>query len=451
MELKFLGAAQTVTGSKFLVSEKDCRVLIDCGLFQGFKHLRLKNWEQPGLDPLKLDAVVLTHAHLDHSGYLPVLYKRGFRGPVYCTPATAELCKIMLLDAGHLQEEEARLANKRGFSKHKPALPLYTVDDARATLALFKPVRWDEELPIKHLRVRLVPAGHLLGAASVHVTGEGGTILFSGDLGRTSDPIMRPPARPPAADWVVMESTYGSRVHVNADAEEELEQIISRTIQRGGTVLIPSFAVGRAQLIMYFLHHLRSRGKLAGVPIYLNSPMAKTVNGIFADFPAEHRLSREQAREVCAVAEYVASVEESIAVNESKRPKVIIAASGMASGGRVLHHLKTYAPDPRSSVVFVGFQAGGTRGEAMINGAERIKIHGEYWPINCEVHHLDSLSAHADSDELADWVRNLPSAPSRIFLAHGEPASAEALRIRLQEELRLAAEVPDMLSSYRLG
>jgi metallo-beta-lactamase family protein len=450
MKLQFLGAAQTVTGSRYLLSTAGTKILIDCGLFQGFKHLRLKNWENFPFDPRELDAVFLTHAHLDHSGAIPLLFTSGYRGPVFCTNATRDLCRIMLTDSGHLQEEEARHANLKGYSKHHPARPLYTENDARQSLSLLRNVEWKTDIPVKDFTVRFTPAGHLLGAASVYVQGPGSDVVFSGDLGRTNDAVMQPPETPPAARTLVMESTYGDRLHPFTDPETELKDIVNTVLGRQGTVVIPCFAVGRAQTILYYMYRLKQSGLIPDVPVYLNSPMAKEVNGTFRQYAGEHKLNAELAAAVCNSARVVSSVEESIRMNESRAPKVIIAASGMASGGRVLHHLKTYAPDPRSGIVFVGFQAGGTRGDAMVTGAEQVKIHGQYWPIRASVYQIDSLSAHADSNGLLEWVRAIDPKPERVFLTHGEPAGAEALRIRLQEELGVVASVPEMMSTVEL-
>lgn len=448
MKLTFLGASETVTGSRYLLSGQGKNVLVDCGLFQGFKDLRLKNWEPFPIEPKDIDAVILTHAHLDHSGYIPLLIKNGFRGSIFCTPATRDLCKILLMDSGYLQEEEAKFANKRGYSKHRPALPLYTRKEAEAAMAKFVTVPWHTKTKAAgEISFELFPAGHLLGASSVRVNGFGRSILFSGDLGRPNDPIMKTPVAPAQADYLVVESTYGDRLHAKTEPMAELESVINRTIRRGGTVLIPSFAVGRAQLILYYVRELKKRALIPDVPVYLNSPMANMVNQVFCAYSGEHKLDKEQALEVCHMAQTVSTPDDSKALNEDNEPKIIIAASGMATGGRVLHHLKAFAPGPKNSIVFVGFQAGGTRGEAMVNGAEEIKIHGEFWPIRAEVVNLESLSAHADANEILDWISQMPARPKRVFVTHGEREAAIVLKNRIESDLKLDAEVPALMSS----
>lgn len=456
MKLQFLGAAGTVTGSRYLITQGETKILVDCGLFQGFKMLRLRNWEKFPLDPASLAAVVLTHAHVDHSGYLPLLVKNGFRGPIYATQATVDLCRILLPDSGFLQEEEARFANKRSYSKHHPALPLYTQEDAEEALKYLRPVRWDETKRVTkggHGTVELgfTPAGHLLGAASVRVSTEGRSVLFSGDLGRASDPMVRAPERPEGGDVVVVESTYGNRRHPDRDPREELKAIVLRTLERKGILLIPSFAVGRAQLLLYYLNDLKKRGEIPdGLPVYLNSPMAAEANKAFAANLGELKISAAELEAIWRGVRVVSSPEESKALNGKSDPAVIIAASGMATGGRVLHHLKSIAPEPRNTILFAGFQAGGTRGDLMVRGAEQVKIHGEHWPVRAEVQNLETLSAHADADEVLRWLSALPRRPKQVFVTHGEPEAADVLRQRIEEELKLPALVPEHGASVEL-
>ncbi len=456
MKLQFLGAARTVTGSRFLLSHGKSKILIDCGLFQGFKNLRLMNWEPFPIDPKDLDAVVLTHAHLDHSGSIPLLVKGGFRGPIYATSATIDLCEILLPDSGFLQEEEARFANKRGYSKHSPAQPLYTVQDAQASLAFFRAVDWNQPIRIAKnglgtFEVRLFPAGHLLGAASVHIQADGQTIAFSGDLGRRTDPMIREPDLRMGADHLVVESTYGNRTHPTTDPAEQLREIILRTYERKGILLIPSFAIGRAQLILYYISQLKSTGAIPReIPVFLNSPMATEASRAFAGHVGELKLSRTEFIDIWKGVQVIGKPEESIALNESAEPSIIIAASGMATGGRVLHHLKSLAPGPQNTILFVGFQAGGTRGDLMVRGAEEIKIHGQYWPVRAEVANMDTLSAHADADEIMTWISRLEKKPRRIFITHGEPEAAEALQRRIEQELEVTAIVPDHLQEFEL-
>jgi metallo-beta-lactamase family protein len=436
MKLKFCGAAGTVTGSRYLVSHDGRQFLVDCGLFQGLKQLRKRNWEAPPFDPKKIDVVLLTHAHIDHSGYLPLLVRLGFKGRIVCTKATVELCKLLLPDSAHLQEEEARYANKRGFSRHNPALPLYTVDDADSTLQLLDGVDYDVSIPVMPgVTAEFHQAGHILGSAMIMLRHEGRHTLFSGDLGRPNDPVMRPPEVIRTADNLIVESTYGNRTHGTADPEAELANHLNRAITRGGMIVMPAFAVGRVQSILLLISRLKKRGALPDVPVYLNSPMAVDATRIYHEFRAEHRLSPEECKAACHVSKFVNSVEESIALNKTPGPGIIISASGMATGGRVVHHLKAFAPDARNMVLFAGFQAAGTRGAAMVGGAQWIRIHGEDIPVRAEVVNIDAFSAHADSGELLSWMRNFQTAPGQTFLTHGEPTAASALQSAISREL----------------
>lgn len=444
MQLTFCGATGTVTGSKYLLDDGSERTLIDCGLFQGFKQLRLRNWQPLPFDVKRLRRVVLTHAHIDHSGYLPRLARSGYRGPIYCSEATRELCAIMLPDAAHLQEEEARYANKRGFSKHKPALPLFTVEDAEQAVRLLRPVDFGEAIQLSgYSSARLLPAGHILGASMIMVESSGKRLLFSGDLGRPNDPLMLPPSTVDAADVLVLESTYGDRRHSQEDPEAELGAHLSRALGRGGVVVIPAFAVGRAQTLLLLLARLKRRGLLAQVPIYLNSPMAVDVTRIYQAHRKEHRLSAEECTEACQVATFVNSAEDSKALNEKKGPMIIISASGMATGGRVVHHIRAFAPDPKNLVLFTGFQAGGTRGDAMVRGAKSIRIHGEDVPVRAEVANLETLSAHADYAEILDWLRQFRKPPHATYLTHGEPHASDQLRQRIERSLGWNCHIPD--------
>ena len=451
MRLTFLGGTGTVTGSKYLLEHEGRRLLVDCGLFQGLKQLRLRNWDEFAVRPADVDAVVLTHAHLDHSGYLPRLVQLGFRGPVHCTAATHELCGLLLPDSGRLLEEEAEYANRHGFSKHRPALPLYTEADAKVALDSFEPREFDQGFePIPGVRVLLRAAGHLLGAASVRVEWDGHALLFSGDLGRSQDLLMRPPVPPEASDWVVMESTYGNRAHAGIDPLTAMADVISRTAARGGIVVIPAFAIGRAQTLMYCLHLLKEQRRIPDLPAFLNSPMAADATHIYEKHRAEHRLSPEQCRAMSGAVHIVNSVEESKRLNDLRMPAVIISASGMASGGRVLHHLKAFAPDPRNSLLFAGYQAAGTRGAAIVGGAPTVKIHGQHVPIRAEVAQIESLSAHADREELLAWVGALPAAPQRVFVTHGEPVPADALRQAIEERHHWPCTVPEYRDAVEL-
>jgi metallo-beta-lactamase family protein len=452
MQLQFLGATGTVTGSKYLLESGSSRILVDCGLFQGYKQLRLRNWETLPVAPAQIDAVVLTHAHLDHCGYLPILVRDGFRGRIYCSAATFELCKLILADSASLLEEEARYANRHNYSKHQPALPLYNRHDAERTFGHFTTVAFGQHFsPAQGMEAQLLPAGHILGAAMLTVRADGRSITFSGDLGRPHDALLPDPARVPASDYLVLESTYGNRRHDPADPCVMLGQVVRETAARGGVTIIPSFAVGRAQSILHALYTLKQRGELpAHLPVYLNSPMAADAMRIFARHPESHRLSVRQCEEMCQHVKVVSSVEESIALNQRTLPMVIIAASGMATGGRVLHHLKAFAPDPRNTILFAGYQAGGTRGARMLAGEPSIKIHGEYVRINARVAQIDNLSAHADADEIIAWLAQAGAAPRTTFITHGEPDAADALRLRIGEELGWPCHVPAYLEQVDL-
>ncbi len=451
LTLSFLGGVGTVTGSKYLIEHEKHRILVDCGLFQGFKALRLKNWAPFPVEPCSIETVILTHAHIDHSGYLPLLVKQGFAGRILCSKATADLCQILLPDAGHLQEKDAEFANRHGFSKHKPALPLYTEADARKVLDYLTPVPFDQDQTLSvGASIRFRHAGHILGAATVELNWAGTTIVFSGDLGRYADPIMFDPAPIERADYLLVESTYGNRRHDTRDPAEALAEIVDTTTARGGTVVIPAFAVGRAQSVMFHIQRLKSKGRLANVPIFLDSPMAMDASEIFCANIKDHKLTEAECRRSCAVVHYVRSIEESKRLTTDPMPKVIISASGMATGGRVLHHLKQYASNSRNTVLFAGFQAGGTRGAAMMAGTSSIKIHGEYVPVRAQVHNLDMLSAHADADEILRWLQGFKVPPRMTFITHGEPAASDALRLRIEEELKWPCMVPDLSQRVKL-
>jgi metallo-beta-lactamase family protein len=456
MELTFLGATGTVTGSKYLLScQTDVgtkQVLIDCGLFQGLKQLRLRNWAKLPINPKDVDVVVLTHAHIDHTGYLPLFVKNGFSGKVYCTEATRDLCDILLPDSAHLQEEEADFANRRGFSKHNPALPLYTKEDAQNALELMVGVGFEQQVDLGDgLILTFSPNGHILGSAHVCIYNKKTSIVFSGDIGRPNDILMKPPARLKQANYLVLESTYGNRLHERDDPKVKLAAVINKTVKRKGVVLIPVFAVGRAQELLYYISLLKSSGAISkDIPVYLNSPMAVDATAIFTHHCGEHRLSAAQCNNLSHTAHMVNSVDESKRLNETKGPMIILSASGMASGGRVVHHLKAFAPKPNNTILFVGFQAAGTRGAAMIDGTDSIKIHGEYVPVRAEVKLISNLSAHADYSEIIDWLGGIEAPPKKTFITHGEPVAADAMRLHIEEQLHWAVEVPQYLDKVTL-
>lgn len=450
MRITFLGGTGTVTGSKYLVESGARRILVDCGLFQGYKQLRLRNWRPLPVEARSIDAVLLTHAHIDHSGYLPILVRQGFAGKVYCTRATADLLRIMLPDSGHLQEEEARLANRHGYSKHRPALPLYDVAEALRALESLVPVDFEADLDLgEQVRGRFTLAGHILGAAMIRLETPKGSVLFSGDVGRPYDPIMLPPGVTAAADALVVESTYGDRRHPAVDAQAELADAINAAAARGGVIVVPAFAVGRAQTVLWLVSRLKAQRAIPDLPVFLNSPMATNVTQIYGRYLGEHRLSLEQCEAMSTAASYVNSAEDSKALNLRHGPMMIVSASGMATGGRVLHHLEAFAPDARNMILLTGFQSGGTRGASLAAGEGSIKIHGRFVPVRAEVRQLTSASAHADGDELLDWLRRLGWTPRRVFVTHGEPPAADRLRQRLQTELRWSAEVPDYLETVQ--
>ena len=451
MRISFFGGVGTVTGSKYLLEANGRRILVDCGLFQGFKQLRLRNWEPLPVDPGSVDVVVLTHAHLDHSGYLPLLVRNGFKGPAFCTAPTRDLCEVLLTDAGYLEERDADSANRYGYSKHKPALPLFTEADARAAIGHLKPRDWDKVHDIGGgVTLTFRHAGHILGASMVMISDGERSILFSGDLGRPNDPLLNPPVPIGRTDYLVVESTYGDRSHDALDVEELLADIITRTARRGGHVIIPAFAVGRAQRVLHHVARLKALGRIPQIPIFLDSPMAIDASAIFEKYAGDHRLSGAECRALFGAAQITRTAAESKSIDENHMPSVIISASGMATGGRVLHHLKAFAPDPKNAIVFAGFQAAGTRGAAMLAGAGEIKIHGAYVPILAEVINLSMLSAHADANEIMGWLHTAVSPPIQTFVTHGEPGAADSLRHRIEEGLGWSTRVPTYRDSFTL-
>jgi metallo-beta-lactamase family protein len=465
--LQFLGATGTVTGSRFLVRTERATVLVDAGLFQGTKRDRLANWEPFPVDPTTIDAVVVTHAHIDHSGWLPGLVRDGFTGPIFATDATRKLCEILLPDAAHLQEEEARFANERGFSKHHPARPLYTSEDADAAIALLRGIEFERPVEVADgIIARFVPAGHILGSASVHLTitdrhADHGTttLLASGDLGRGNHPLIPGPAVPPAAQTVLVESTYGDSSHPPEAAEiEEFADVVSRTAKRGGIVLIPAFAVDRTEVLLIVLRDLMTSGRIPTLPVYVDSPMALRVLGVYrAAMMAANPLeclpvpadAPDDLFDPGGGLHECPTVEDSKSLNELTAPAIIISASGMATGGRVLHHLARLLPDHRNSVVLCGFQAAGTRGRALADGARSLKMLGRYVPVRAEIDVLRSLSVHADADGLHDWISALPAVPDTVFVVHGEPAASAALADRLVDD-DINAVVPTQFEVVRL-
>jgi metallo-beta-lactamase family protein len=449
--LRFMGATGTVTGSRYLVESGKSRVLVDCGLFQGYKQLRLRNWGSFPVPPRSIDAVILTHAHLDHSGYLPRLVKSGFRGPIYCTAATGALSEVLLTDSGRLQEEEAAYAGRKGSSKHREPQPLYTEADALACMASFRVCGLETDVSLApDFSFSLLSAGHLLGAAQIRMRVGGKILHFSGDLGGDNDLLMPPPAPLHETDVLVCESTYGNRSHPKADVAEELSGVIQRVAARGGVILIPAFAVGRTQEVLLHLDRLLRLGRIPDLPVFVNSPMAQAATAIHERFSGAHRLTKEECRRMCEFATPVRTVEESKALNLRSGPMIIISASGMLTGGRVLHHVMAFASDPRNAIVLAGFQAAGTRGARLAAGEHALRIFGRDIPINAEVIVLQGMSAHADRVGLMQWLRGAPQPPEMVYVTHGEPEAADALRYSIEHELGWAARVPEHLETVQL-
>ncbi len=450
VNITFLGGAGTVTGSKYLVQHDGKNLLVDCGLFQGYKQLRLRNWTPLPIAPDQIGAILLTHAHLDHSGYVPLLAKEGFGRHVYASRGTRDLCRILWPDSGHIQEEDADFANRHAFSKHAPALPLYTRQDALDSLALIKTQEFDKTFaPLPGWKATFSAAGHILGASSILLEVAGRRILFSGDLGRPDDLIMSPPDNAPQADTVLVESTYGDQTHPTEDVLAELAPALQRVAKRGGVAVLPVFAVGRAQALLHAIHLLKIRGDLpTSLPVFLDSPMAVHTTNLFEDHMGEHRLSHHDTRALTRNATMVNSTDESRALASRHGPMVILSASGMATGGRVLHHIAHYAGDHRNMILLTGYQAPGTRGATLASGGKAVRIHGRDVEVNAEVVQLQSASAHADANQLLAWLRTMPQAPDQVYVVHGEPGPADTLRAHIQRELGWRALVPEHGSTW---
>ncbi|PUE56150.1 MBL fold metallo-hydrolase [Limnohabitans sp. Rim8] len=450
VNITFLGGTGTVTGSKYLVQHDGKQLLIDCGLFQGYKQLRLRNWNPLPIAAADIDAVLLTHAHLDHSGYLPLLHRQGFRGRVHATPATCDLCAILLPDSGHIQEEDAAFLNRHGYSKHTPALPLYSKHDAIVSLNLLhSEVIGKTFSPIPGWKATFSSAGHILGAASILLEVAGRRILFSGDLGRPDDLVMNPPDLPPEADTVLIESTYGNRTHPKEDVLAELAPALKRVASRGGVAVVPVFAVGRAQALLHAIALLKERGDIPrSLPIFLDSPMAVHTTELLPRHPDALRLDTHALHKMAHIATMVETPEQSKALAKHHGPMVILSASGMATGGRVLHHLAHYLPDHRNMVILTGYQAPGTRGDTLAKGNSTVRIHAQDVAVNAEVVQLESSSAHADATQLISWLKHMKHAPSQVYVVHGELDAADAMRQRIERELRWRAVVPEHGSTW---
>lgn len=458
MKLKFFGAAGTVTGSRTLLTHRGYNILIDCGLFQGPKALRQRNWN-PFMESFsQIDAVILTHAHLDHTGYIPLLVKNGFKGKIYCTVGTRELTRIILLDSAHLQEEDALYANRSGYSHHRPALPLYTIKDAENSFPHFQAVDRDKWINLdSQIQFRFLRSGHLLGSSFIQLACNNDNspliITFSGDLGNGRSYIVKPPVKLSHTDVLVLESTYGNREYNHTDPLSELESIVNRVIGRNGTLLIPAFSVGRAQEVLYLLHHLKKNNKIPSVPVFLDSPMANHVTDIYAQYTEDLQfvLDKDQLVSPICLSGFtpVKSVEDSKVLNYNKKSKIIISASGMLTGGRVMHHLKTILPDSQNGILFVGFQASETKGRVLLNGVETLRVHHQEIPVRCEVVMIDSLSAHAWASDTMKWIEGLRGSQTKIFLNHGESDARQILAERIRQELGLQVVVPESGDEFK--
>jgi metallo-beta-lactamase family protein len=460
--LQFFGATRTVTGSKHLIEVDGYRVMIDCGLFQGLKELRLRNWEPFPINPASIDSVILTHAHIDHTGYLPRLVREGFNGVVYATPPTVELARIMLPDSARLQEEEAAYANKVGSSKHHPALPLYNEEDANAALKLFQSVNYHKQVRLaKKLSFEFVTAGHIIGSSFVNLDveckdGRRKRLTMTGDIGRYNEPIISDPANVDEADYIVLESTYGDREHPDFDVKSRLAEIISETAIRGGQILIPAFAVGRTQQLIYLIRELEEENRIPILPVFVDSPMAVSATKLYLHHKEDHDLEMQdltdERKNPLATRRFTLArtVQESKAISASEESAIVISASGMATGGRVLHHLRNRLPDERNTVIFVGFQAEGTRGRRLVDGAKELKIFGGMVPVRAQIETLENLSAHADYREILSWLSGFKRAPEKVFLVHGEPRAAESLKVKIIEKFGWTVEIPEYLQKFEL-
>ncbi len=462
--LQFLGGSGTVSGSKFFVTTNGSRFFVDCGMFQGGKQLRLRNWAPFPCPPSKVDHVFLTHAHVDHIGMLPLFVREGFHGPIWSTPATRELIAINLADAAHLQEEDARFANKQGYSKHKPALPLYTIEDAQRVEPYLHPVEYGKPVDLADgSRVQFHDAGHVLGSAMVEAqvaTGRGKfrSVVFSGDLGRYHSTFDTDPFTIERADYLLVESTYGDRRHPDEEISSELAQIIRETANRGGSVVVPAFALGRTQIFLYTLRALKESGAIPDLPVYVDSPMATSITEIYCRHidalgPEARRVFELTGKcpVMCSNLHFIHTPQESKELNPLRFPCIIISASGMATGGRVLHHLKYRLPDPRNAILFVGFQANGTRGQLLKDGAKEIKIHGEFVPVRAQIHAFESFSRHADAPEILRWLASLRDPPRLSCIVHGEPEASAVLAAQIHKTLGWAVLVPEYLEVVELA
>ena len=451
MKIKFLGGAGTVTGSKTLIESNGIRMLIDCGLFQGIKPLRELNWEPLPILPNTIDFVLLTHGHLDHCGWLPRLVSQGFKGKIYCTSPTKDITKLILLDSAKIQEEEAERANKDHYSKHEKAEPLYNLAQTEKVFPLFRVIKPNEEVDLDaEITAKFTNAGHIIGACSIELTLENKTLVFSGDIGRDDDVLMYPPVKPKQADYVFLESTYGNRIHPEEDVKLLLETYINNTVKNNGTIIIPSFAVERAQTLMFLLWQLKKEDRIPDIPYVIDTPMGISVLDVFMDNLNWHKLAEQECIDMCKMFTMNSEYQETIATIFDKQSKVIIAASGMITGGRVLSYLEQYIGLPETTVIIVGYQAEGTRGRKLLEGATEIKIYGKYYPVVAKILEIEGLSAHGDQNDLLNWLSELKPKPKKVFLVHGENEPADELRIKIQEKYFVDCSVPMMGQEFEL-